>query len=74
MVPVLYNPTSKALNDFINAIRKQRGAFMRTRILKRGDSLEALFYNRLMEDRSPAGMSYVEYLCHVHRLIQNKSN
>ncbi len=74
MVPVLDNPTSKALNDFINAIRKQRGAFMRTRILKRGDSLEALFYNRLMEDRSPAGMSYVEYLCHVHRLIQNKSN
>ena len=27
---------------------------------------------RLVEDRSPAGMSYVEFLCHVHRLIQNK--
>jgi len=73
-IPNLSNPSSKALNDFIHAIRKQRGAFMRTRILKRGDPLEALFYNRLMEDRSPAGMSYVEYLCHVHRLIQNKSN
>ena len=73
-VPSFDNPTSKALNDFINAIRKQRGAFLRTRILKRGDSLEALFYNRLSEDRSPAGMSYVEFLCHCHRLIMNKSN
>ena len=73
-LPCLDNPLSKALNDFINFIRKQRGAFMRTRVLKRGDSLEALFYNRLLEDRSPAGMSYVEFLCHCHRLIMNKSN
>ena len=73
-LPCLDNPLSKALNDFINFIRKQRGAFMRTRVLKRGDSLEALFYNRLLEDRSPAGMSYVEFLCHSHRLIMNKSN
>jgi len=73
-IPNLDTPASKALNSFINAIRKQRGAFMRARILKRGDTLEALFYNRLSEDRSPAGMSYVEFLCHCHRLIMNKSN
>jgi protein transport protein SEC24 len=73
-IPNLDTPASKALNSFVNAIRKQRGAFMRARILKRGDTLEALFYNRLSEDRSPAGMSYVEFLCHCHRLIMNKSN
>jgi protein transport protein SEC24 len=73
VIPNLDNPASKALNAFINAIRKQRGAYLRTRVLKRGDSLEALFYNRLSEDRSPAGMSYVEFLCHCHRLIMNKS-
>ena len=41
-LPCLDNPLSKALNDFINFIRKQRGAFMRTRVLKHSDdSLEA---------------------------------
>ena len=31
------------------------------------------FYNALVEDRSPAsGMSYVEFLCFLHRQIQNK--
>ena len=74
MLPALNNPTSIAVNAFVNAIRKQRGAFMRTRILKRGDTLETAFYNRLTEDRGPAGMSYVEFLCHCHRLIMNKSN
>ena len=74
LLDLVDTPASKALNSFINAIRKQRGAFMRARILKRGDTLEALFYNRLSEDRSPAGMSYVEFLCHCHRLIMNKSN
>ncbi|OUS46498.1 protein transport protein Sec24-like CEF [Ostreococcus tauri] len=73
-LPVLDTVESKTLNAFVNAIRKQRGAFMRTRILKRGDTLETLFYNRLSEDRSPSGMSYVEFLCHCHRLIMNKSN
>ena len=73
-LPVLDTVESKTLNAFVNAIRKQRGAFMRTRILKRGDTLETLFYNRLSEDRSQSGMSYVEFLCHCHRLIMNKSN
>lgn len=37
-----------------------------------GDPAEVAFFNLLVEDRSTAGMSYVEYLCQVHRLIQNK--
>ena len=45
---------------------------MRLRVLRRGDPSENAYYRRLVEDRSPAGMSYVEFLCHVHRLIQNK--
>ena len=32
----------------------------------------AAFYAKLTEDRNVAGMSYVDFLCHVHRLIQNK--
>lgn len=33
---------------------------------------EAEFFQWLVEDRSPGGMSYVEFLIHVHRIIQNK--
>lgn len=68
----LDNPQSKALNAFVNCMRKMRSSYMRTRILKRGDPAENAFYARLIEDRSASGMSYVEFLCHVHRMIQNK--
>jgi protein transport protein SEC24 len=53
-------------------IRRSRASFLRLRIIKRSDPLESVFFNLLLEDRSVAGMSYVEFLCHVHRQIQNK--
>ena len=71
-LPSLDTGASKALNAFVNCVRKQRSRYMRTRVIKRGDPAENQFYRKLIEDRSPAGMSYVEFLCHVHRLIQNK--
>jgi protein transport protein SEC24 len=44
---------------------------MRLRVVRRPDAAaETTFFAMLIEDRSMAGMSYVEYLCHVHRLIQ----
>lgn len=63
---------SKLLHAVLRSARLQRCAFMRLRCVKKGDPTEALFLNMLIEDRSQAGMSYVEYLCQVHRLIQNK--
>lgn len=45
---------------------------MRLSLHKRGDASEGAFFQCLVEDRSTAGMSYVEYLCLVHRQIQNK--
>jgi hypothetical protein len=71
-LPRLESPLSRALHAVLDAVRQERASFMRLRILKRGDPLEPQFFNSLVEDRSPAGMSYVEYLCHVHRQIQNK--
>ena len=53
-------------------MRRMRSGYLRTRILRRGDPAEAHFYAKLTEDRNIAGMSYVDFLCHVHRLIQNK--
>jgi len=60
------------LAKLLAKIRQQRSSFMRLRVARRGDPLEITFLHLLIEDRSPAGSSYVEYLCQVHRLIQAK--
>jgi len=53
-------------------VRIHRSSFLRLRVTRKGDPFEATFLTQLVEDRSPAGMSYVEYLCQMHRLIQLK--
>lgn len=54
--------------------RRQRCNYMRLRVVRRGDpQLEPAFFAALVEDRTPSGgMSYVEFLCYLHRQIQNK--
>ena len=54
------------------AVRRARCASMRLRVAKKGDPTYNVFVNSLVEDKSTAGMSYVEFLCHVHRQIQEK--
>lgn len=72
-LPQLRTRESRALHALLDAVRKQRGNFLRLRVVRRGDTAgEPAFYSLLVEDRSLAGMSYVEYLCAVHRSIQNK--
>jgi protein transport protein SEC24 len=66
------NDLSKRLNEVVNEIRRQRCSYLRLRLLKRGDPLEFLFFSYLVEDKSPLGFSYVEFLVHVHRQIQNR--
>jgi protein transport protein SEC24 len=65
-------PAARLLAELLTRLRLERCAYMRLRVVRRGDPLEAVFLGQLLEDRSPAGMSYVEFLCHVHRQIQNK--
>lgn len=71
VLPLLDNPVSQALHRILDAVRQHRGAFMSIAVLKRGDPAETLFYNCLVEDKNPAGMSYIEFLCAVHRQIQS---
>lgn len=70
-LPLLENPLSQALHGILDAVRQHRGAFMSITLLRRGDPAETLFYNCLVEDKNPAGMSYIEFLCAVHRQIQS---
>ncbi|KAG1679938.1 hypothetical protein FOA52_007002 [Chlamydomonas sp. UWO 241] len=65
---------SRALQDLLVKVRMNRSSFGRLRVTRKGDPHEAAFFTSLVEDRSSSGMSYVEYLCQVHRLIQLKMN
>jgi protein transport protein SEC24 len=71
--PVLETPLSKAVLALLDEIRRQRKSYMHLRLVRRGHPHEAACMAALIEDRSPsAGMSYVEWLCMLHRQIQNK--
>lgn len=65
-------PGSRLLFELLTQVRLSRAAFMRLRVAKKGDQTYSQFINMLVEDKSTAGMSYVEFLCHVHRQIQEK--
>jgi protein transport protein SEC24 len=74
-LPRLRTPASRALHALLQAVRRQRGAYLRLRVVRRPDhAAEAAFFRLMIEDRSPDGMSYVELLCHVHRQIQSRFN
>ncbi|GAV90421.1 Gelsolin domain-containing protein/zf-Sec23_Sec24 domain-containing protein/Sec23_trunk domain-containing protein/Sec23_helical domain-containing protein/Sec23_BS domain-containing protein [Cephalotus follicularis] len=67
------NPLSKKLNDTVNEIRRQRCSYLRLRLCRKGDPSGMLFLSYLIEDKNPTGgLSYVEFLIHVHRQIQIK--
>ncbi|KAJ7560650.1 hypothetical protein O6H91_04G138900 [Diphasiastrum complanatum] len=66
------NEASRKLNKSINEIRRQRCSYLRLHLLRRGEPLELLFLSFLVEDKTSLGLSYVEFLVHVHRQIQNK--
>ncbi|XP_057966867.1 protein transport protein SEC24 C [Malania oleifera] len=66
------NPLSKTLNDVVNEIRRQRCSYLRLKLCKKGDPSGMLFFSYMVEDKSPSGLSYVEFLVHIHRQIQSK--
>ncbi|XP_061364715.1 protein transport protein SEC24 C-like [Gastrolobium bilobum] len=66
------NPLSKKLNEVVNEIRRQRCSYLRLKFCKKGDPSGMLFFSYMIEDKSAGGFSYVEFLIHVHRQIQNK--
>ncbi|KAI3694411.1 hypothetical protein L1987_77376 [Smallanthus sonchifolius] len=66
------NPLSKKLNEVVNEIRSQRCNYLRLKLCRKGDPSGGLFFSYMVEDKSPGGLSYVEFLVHVHRQIQSK--
>ncbi|KAL5206892.1 hypothetical protein ABZP36_035101 [Zizania latifolia] len=66
------NELSRKVNEVVNDIRRQRCSYLRLRLCKHGDPSGDFFRSLLVEDKAPGGLSYVEFLVHVHRQIQSK--
>lgn len=67
------NPVSDLMRRMIANMRRLRRSYMHMRFVAKGHPHETLFQTALVEDRHLlSGMSYVEYLCFLHRQIQNK--
>jgi protein transport protein SEC24 len=71
-LPPLESSHSRQVRVIIDYLRKLRPRFMQLSIVREGlDVQNAMrFSNLLIEDANLDNMSYVDFLCNVHRSIQ----
>lgn len=77
VLPKLDNPTSKQLVGLVEYLQTQRPkGIARSIVIARQqlDGAEVEFMNMLVEDANADAMSYVDYLCYVHKQIQDEVN
>lgn len=62
------------VHAILEAIRSQRCKGAVVRVVRSRDTLEGKLFSMLVEDRTASGEqnSYVDFLCTVHKHIQNK--
>ncbi|EPS72258.1 hypothetical protein M569_02500 [Genlisea aurea] len=73
VLPQLSNPPSKKLNAVVNEIRRQRCSYLRMRLCRQIDPLAgSCFFLQMLEDTTNDGVSYIDFLVHIHRQIQTK--
>ena len=72
----LQNPYSQQVNSIIEYLRSSRPRFMQLTIVRQGmdPQQQMRFANLMMEDTNLDNMSYVDYLCSIHRNIQSQSS
>ncbi|CAM0137524.1 unnamed protein product [Umbelopsis sp. WA50703] len=71
-LPHIDSPESIQVRKLIGAIQGQRAWYMPIRIVRQQLDMELDFANLLVEDKNNDQMSYVDYLCSVHRQIQTE--
>ncbi|KAI1310209.1 COPII coat Sec23p-Sfb3p heterodimer component [Mortierella claussenii] len=72
-LPELNNRTSTQLRTIASYMDGQRAKYLNLMVVRQGkDQVELEFSNQLMEDKNNDAMSYVDYLCAIHRMIQTE--
>uniref|UniRef100_A0A182NT59 Uncharacterized protein n=1 Tax=Anopheles dirus TaxID=7168 RepID=A0A182NT59_9DIPT len=71
-LPVFDNPLSKRIRGIVDKIQEQKRRCMRLTLVKQRDKLESVLRHFLVEDRgtTDGSVSYVDFLCHVHKEIR----
>ncbi|KAF9271427.1 COPII coat Sec23p-Sfb3p heterodimer component [Mortierella antarctica] len=70
-IPELANDYNSRVRTVLQTIQQQRGKYLGLTVVRQGlDATEAEFSFELVEDQNNENMSYVDYLCTVHRMIQ----
>ncbi|KAJ3293514.1 COPII coat Sec23p-Sfb3p heterodimer component [Borealophlyctis nickersoniae] len=71
-LPPLENTVSEKVRNIIGRVRSERPRYMQLQIVRQQTDhmLEVEFGNMMVEDQNLDNMSYVDYLCAVHRHIQ----
>jgi len=65
----LENETSQQIHNIIAWIRRSRSAYQEVQIIKQNDANEPHFFLYLVEDKGHDTMSYVDFLCHLHKQV-----
>ena len=75
-LPVLENDYNTRVNNIVEQLRKNKnGAYQNVRTVVQGDPFERyIFQTCLIEDQSKYDSSLTDFLCEVHKLIQQKYN
>ncbi|KAH8548192.1 hypothetical protein BGW37DRAFT_523629 [Umbelopsis sp. PMI_123] len=72
-IPSLDNPLSKRLQILITEIRASHPRYLRLRIVRQElDRSEFEFATNMAEDRNAEVQTYVDYMCVIHRQIQEE--
>ena len=69
-LPALANAVSERVRGILNTVRSECTFYMPLMVIKQKDPSEVFFQHFMVEDKRNDSMSYVEFLRHVHREIQ----
>eukprot|EP00049_Salpingoeca_infusionum_P009599 m.162776 g.162776 ORF g.162776 m.162776 type:complete len:824 (+) comp14378_c0_seq10:2-2473(+) len=69
-LPSLGGESSSRFREVVQYVRSTRRFPMPLKVVKQKDPNELHFNRLLVEDKSNFGMSYVDYLCYLHREVQ----
>ncbi|KAF9937775.1 COPII coat Sec23p-Sfb3p heterodimer component [Modicella reniformis] len=72
-LPEINSPTSTQLRTIVDYMQAQRSRYLNLILVRQGMEVYELdFANQLVEDKNNDAMSYVDYLCAIHRMIQTE--
>ena len=70
-MPILDNEISQKVQMILRQVQSERARYLQFQIVRHqlDPYLEVEFGNFLTEDQNHDGMTYVDYLCYIHRLV-----